>query len=282
MTGTLYLVATPIGNLEDITRRAARVLGEAACIACEDTRHTRHLLDHLGLRTPLVSYHEHNEQARTTELLARLREGQCVALVSDAGTPLVSDPGYRLVTAAIAEGIRVEPVPGASARLAALAPTVLPTDAFYFAGFLPAKPQQRRTALARLKAVPATLVFYEAPHRILATLTDLEEVFGPRPAVAAREMTKLHEEFLRGTPAEIARQLADRPSIKGEFTLVVGGAPAVEADDAPLEEAVAGLVAGGMPRMDAIKTVARRRGLGKREVYRLVGNAGGTAPGGRS
>jgi 16S rRNA (cytidine1402-2'-O)-methyltransferase len=270
MAGILYLVATPIGNLEDITRRAERVLGEVSLIACEDTRHSRRLLDHLGIRTPTVSYHEHNETQRTPELLARLSAGQRIALIADAGTPLVSDPGYRLVAAAAASGIRVEPIPGASALLAALTASGLPTDCFHFAGFLPAKPPQRRKALEALKPVTATLVFYEAPHRVTASLADIGEVLGPRPMAAAREITKLHEEFLRGTPAEILGELASRPSVKGEFTLVVAGARAPEPGGAPPAAEVAELVGAGMPRMDAIKTVARRRGLPKREVYKLL------------
>lgn len=272
MAGILYLVATPIGNLEDITRRAERVLGEVSLIACEDTRHSRRLLDHLGIRTPAVSYHEHNEAQRTPELLARLAAGDSVALVADAGTPLVSDPGYRLVTAAAARGIRIEPVPGASALLAALTASGLPTDSFHFAGFLPSKPSQRRKTLEAVKDITATLVFFEAPHRVAASLADIGEVLGPRPMAAAREITKLHEEFLRGTPAEILRELASRPTVKGEFTLVVGGARAPAAASAPPEAEVAERMAAGMSRMEAIKAVARRRGLPKRELYRLLEN----------
>jgi 16S rRNA (cytidine1402-2'-O)-methyltransferase len=270
MAGTLYLVATPIGNLEDITHRALRILGEASLIACEDTRHTRRLLDHYGIRTPLVSYHEHNEAARSGELVDRLRQGGNVALVSDAGTPLISDPGYRLVAKAVAEGIRVEPVPGACASVTALSASGLPADSFHFAGFLPAKASQRRAALARLKEIAATLIFYEAPHRILATLEDIEAILGPRPVVLARELTKIHEEFLRGTAAELKQALQARPSIKGEITLVVGRASASTPDETPLERAVEELVESGMSRMDAIKAVARRRGLAKREVYKAL------------
>ena len=205
MPGTLYLVATPIGNLEDITLRALRILREAGLVACEDTRQTRKLLDHYGIHKPTVSYHEHNEAVRAPELIETLASGVSVALVSDAGTPLVSDPGYRLVTHAIAKGIRVESLPGPSAALAALAASGLPTDEFHFGGFLPPRSAQRRKTLQRLKDEPATLVFYEAPHRLLDTLADIEEVLGPRPVVVARELTKLHEEFLRGTAAELRR-----------------------------------------------------------------------------
>ncbi len=270
MSGTLYLVATPIGNLEDITLRAVRILKESDLVACEDTRRTRILLDHYGVRTALVSYHEHNEAERTQELLEKLRGGANVALVSDAGTPLVSDPGHRLVSGAIAEGIRVEPVPGPSALLAALTASGLPTDSFYFAGFLPAKQSQRRKLLESFKEIDAPLVFYEAPHRIVAALEDIEEVLGERPVVAAREVTKLHEEYLRGTAPEIRRVLEGRPAIKGEFTLVVSRPPAAVPDETPLDRAVDDLVRTGLSRMEAIKTVARRRGLSKREVYRFI------------
>jgi 16S rRNA (cytidine1402-2'-O)-methyltransferase len=267
MPGRLYLVATPIGNLEDITYRAVRVLGEVDLIACEDTRQTRKLLDHYAISRPTISYHEHNEAKRAAELAERMSAGATVALVSDAGMPLVSDPGYRLVRAAIAAGIPVEPIPGPSAALTALAGSGLPTDTFHFAGFLPAKSGQRARALEALKEEPATLIFYEAPHRVLETLEAIAQVLGPRPVVAARELTKVHEEFLRGTAAEVQAQLAARGSIKGEFTLLVGKAVAPAPDDTPVGEAVEELVRAGAARMDAIKQVARRRGLSKREIY---------------
>lgn len=268
--GILHLVATPIGNLEDITFRAVRVLKEADLIACEDTRQTRKLLDHYGIAKPTVSYHEHNEAERAAELTGKLIEGARIALVSDAGMPLVSDPGYRLVQAAIAAGIAVETVPGPSALLAALAASGLPTDSFHFAGFLPAKQGQRRKALEALRDEQATLIFYEAPHRIVETLEAVEAGLGPRPVVVARELTKLHEEFLRGTPAEVRAALASRPAIKGEITLLVGRAAEPLPDDTPLEDAVEACMQQGMTRMEAIKSVARRRGLPKREVYRRV------------
>jgi len=270
VTGILYVVATPIGNLEDITFRAVRVLKEADLIACEDTRQTRKLLDHYSIDKPAVSYHEHNEQERARELAGRLAAGARIALVSDSGMPLVSDPGYRLVREAIAAGVKVEPVPGPSALVTALAASGLPTDAFHFAGFLPAKTGQRRKALEALRDEEATLIFYEGPHRVLETLAAVEEVLGERPVVVARELTKIHEEFLRGTAGEIRARLAERPSIKGEITLLVGRAEAPPADDSPIEEAVADCIRQGMSRMDAIKSVARRRGLPKREVYRQV------------
>ena len=267
MSGCLYIVATPIGNLEDITYRAVRVLREASLIACEDTRHTRMLLDHYGIQKPTVSYHEHNEMERAPELVARMLAGESVALVADAGTPLVSDPGYRLVKAAILSGIPVLPIPGPSAALAALAGSGLPTDAFHFGGFLPHKPGARARVLEALAGEEATLVFYEAPHRILEALAAIEEALGPRPVVVARELTKVHEEFLRGTAGEIRAALTAREAVKGEFTILIGKANQPPPDDTPMEEAVEALVREGAPRMDAIKQVARRRGLSKREVY---------------
>jgi 16S rRNA (cytidine1402-2'-O)-methyltransferase len=269
MPAALYVVSTPIGNLEDITLRALRILKEASVIACEDTRQTRKLLEHYGIAARTVSYHEHNEAQRAPELLARLKAGESVALVSDAGTPLISDPGYRLVRAAIDAGIAVAPVPGPSAALAALAGAGLPTDAFRFCGFLPARSGQRRKALEAAAGEPATLVYFEAPHRILETLADIEAVFGERPVVVARELTKIHEEFLRGTAREIREKLAARPSLKGEMVILIGKG-AASAADGSVEEAVHALEKEGMPRMDAIKQVARERGLSKREVYRLI------------
>ena len=263
----LYLVATPIGNLEDISYRAVRVLREADLIACEDTRQTRKLLDHYAIHKPTISYHEHNEIERTAELTARLLAGAAIALVSDAGMPLVSDPGYRLVRAAIENGIPVQPVPGASAAVAALAASGLPAGAFHFGGFLPPKPAQRAKALEALAREPVTLIFYEAPHRILETLEAIEQTLGPRAVVVAREVTKIHEEFLRGTAAEIRACLVPRGAVKGEITVLIGRASEPAPDATPIGEAVNALVRAGTPRMDAIKQVARRRGLSKREVY---------------
>jgi len=267
MSGVLYIVATPIGNLEDITYRAVRVLGEADLIACEDTRQTRKLLDRYSIHTPTISYHEHNEAERAAELAARLIEGTTIALVSDAGMPLVSDPGYRLVRAALDNGVPVQTVPGPSAALAALAASGLPTDAFHFGGFLPSKAGQRVKALQALAGEQATLIFYEAPHRLMEALEAIEATLGPRPVVVGRELTKIHEEFLRGTAAGIRAQLAQRAVVKGEVTVLIGKAAAPPPDERPLDEAVRELMAGGTPRMEAIKQVARRRGLSKREVY---------------
>ncbi len=223
MAGTLYVVATPIGNLEDITYRAVRILAEVDLIACEDTRLTRKLLNRYGIHKTLLSYHEHNEQRRALELLGRLERGDSIALVSDAGTPLISDPGYRLVSRAAELGIRIVPIPGPSALLAALSAAGLPTDSFLFLGFLPPKASKRRKALERLRNSGATVVLYEAPHRILDTLADVAAVLGDPPVVLARELTKLHEEFLRGPASAVARRLAERPSLKGEFTLLFRG-----------------------------------------------------------
>ena len=273
--GTLYIVATPIGNLEDITLRALRVLREVAWIACEDTRQTRKLLEHFGIAKPMVSYHEHNESGRAAELVEKLVGGGSGALVTDAGTPLVSDPGYRLVSAAIAAAVPVVPIPGPSAVVSALSAAGLPTDAFRFCGFLPPKSSQRRKTLELLKPEIGTLIFYETPHRILEALEDVAAVMGVRPVVVARELTKLHEEFLRGTAAEVRAELASRPSVKGEITLLIGKSEVVEADDTSLEEAVRAAERHGLPRMEAIKQVARQRGLAKREVYRLIAGDGG-------
>ena len=269
-SGTLFVVSTPIGNLEDITMRALRILREADAVACEDTRQTRKLLDHYGIKTATISYHDHNEATRSAELIEKLQSGSSIALVSDAGTPLLSDPGYRLVHAAVEAGVPVVPIPGPSAALSALAASGLATDQFRFCGFLPPKQGQRRKMLEEVANDECTLVFYEAPHRILETLEDVTAVLGPRPVVVARELTKMHEEFLRGTAAEVQNQLAARHSVKGEITLLIGKGQHVVADDTPVAEAVATLEAQGMSRMDAMKQVARERGLSKRDVYREV------------
>ena len=266
----LYLVSTPIGNLEDITLRALRVLREADLIACEDTRQTRKLLDHFGIAKPTVSYHEHNEAARARELAEKLAAGANIALVSDAGTPLVSDPGYRLVKAAIEAGVPVVPIPGASAALSALAGSGLPTDSFRFCGFLPAKQGQRRKTLEALRGESCTLIFYEAPHRVMESLTDIETVFGERPVVVARELTKMHEEFLRGTAAAVRAQLSGRVAVKGEITILIGKQEESVADEAAAEREVRSLERQGMARMEAVKQVAKALRIPKRELYRRV------------
>ncbi len=267
---TLYVVATPIGNLEDITYRAVRVLREVDWIACEDTRETRKLLDHFEIRTSLISYHDHNELERAKELSARLLAGESGALVSDAGMPLVSDPGYRLVRAAVDAGVAVHPIPGATASISALAASGLPTDSFHFLGFLPAKTGQRAHLLESLTQEKSTLIFYEAPHRILETLADIERIMGPRPVVVAREMTKIHEEFLRGTAGEILARIQGRDAIRGEITLLIGKSSRPAPSTVPLNQAVATQMGNGLSRMDAMKAIARERGISKREVYKHV------------
>src|SRR5215210_8374158 len=219
--GTLYLVATPIGNLEDVTRRALRVLAEADVVACEDTRRTRALLEHFGIKARTTSYHEHNERERAEELAGLIEGGGTVALVSDAGTPGVNDPGYRLVRACVERALRVVPVPGPTAFVAAVTASGLPTDEFYFGGFLPARPHARREKLASVRHLPATLVFYETPHRIAQALADAREVLGEREAAVARELTKLHEEVLRGRLSELAARFGDGDSARGEMVLVI-------------------------------------------------------------
>ncbi|HEY3363815.1 MAG TPA: 16S rRNA (cytidine(1402)-2'-O)-methyltransferase [Symbiobacteriaceae bacterium] len=273
--GTLYVVGTPIGNLEDITQRAIRVLHEAGIIAAEDTRQTRKLLSHFDIHTPLVSYHEHNQRTAGPELIARLQAGTDVALVTDAGMPAISDPGEDLVRLAIAAGIPVVPVPGPTAFTTALVVSGLPTERFVFEGFLPPRKKERRAALERLKAETRTWMIYEAPHRVTDTLADLRDALGDRPMAAARELTKLYEEVLRGTPAELlAHFTAKEP--RGEFVLVVSGAPEPEAP-APAEAtpeslaaAVAALEATGTDRKTAMKEVAARFGLTKRDVYQAL------------
>jgi 16S rRNA (cytidine1402-2'-O)-methyltransferase len=275
----LYLVATPIGNLEDITLRALRVLKEVDQIACEDTRQTQKLLNHYGITTRTNSYHEHNEMTRAAELVKEMQEGATVALVTDAGMPGISDPGYRLISLAIRHHVPVVPIPGASAFLAALVASGLPTDSFRFSGFLPAKRGERRAALEAIRTSQRTQVFYEAPHRIVETLADVVEVLGgARHVVIAREVTKLHEEFLRGCAGEILDALKARDAVKGEITLLIGKAEE--------EEARAGTGALARPgvkqrveqimaeeKVDekaALKKVAKERGISKSEAYRKL------------
>jgi 16S rRNA (cytidine1402-2'-O)-methyltransferase len=269
--GTLYIVATPIGNLGDLTLRALEILKQVSRIACEDTRHTAKLLNHFGVVTPTVSYHEHNERERAVELVAALSAGESIALVTDAGTPLVSDPGYRLVERATAEQIPVVPLPGASAALAALMGSGLATDEFRFCGFLPPRTGARRTRLQELAKESCTLVFFEAPHRLLETLADLEAELGDRPAVVARELTKLHEEFLRGTLSHIQQGLAGQ-NPRGEVTIVIGKALPGDVTWTPeqLQQEVERREAAGAARMDAIKETARHSGVPKREVYQAI------------
>jgi 16S rRNA (cytidine1402-2'-O)-methyltransferase len=269
----LYLVATPIGNLEDITLRALRILKEVDLIACEDTRHTRRMLDHFGIKKPTVSYHEHNEHARAAELVERLERGEQIALVTDAGTPGISDPAYRVVAAAIERGITVVPIPGAVALINGLIASGLPTNAFLFAGFLPPKRQARRTRIEELKGERATLVLYEAPHRIGETLADAAEILGDRRAALGRELTKLYEQFIRGTLSEIGARLAVQEP-RGEMTLVIAGASddnLVLAEGGSVGEQVEILMRErGLSRNHAIKEAARTRRLSRRETYQLL------------
>jgi len=280
--GTLYLVATPIGNLEDVTLRALRVLREAAVIAAEDTRHTRKLLTRHAIPGRLVSLHEHNERTRTPALVARLLAGESVALVSDAGTPGLSDPGAVLAAAAAAAGVPVVPVPGPSALLAALVVSGLPTEPVTFLGFLPAAPADRQRALEGARALPHTLVLYEAPHRLEKTLAALREAWGDRRAAVARELTKVHEEVVRGRLSEALGHFSSHPP-RGEVTIVVEGAAAgsaappaaatpEDAGHSPEEAARASLRAAlgeGLAPFQAVRRAARASGLRRNEVYRL-------------
>ncbi|HWS54997.1 MAG TPA: 16S rRNA (cytidine(1402)-2'-O)-methyltransferase [Pyrinomonadaceae bacterium] len=273
--GALYLVATPIGNLEDVTRRALRVLAEVEVVACEDTRRTRSLLEHFGIRARTVSYHEHNERERAAELVSMIEGGAGVALVTDAGTPAVSDPGYRVVRACAERGLPVVPVPGPVAFVAALTASGLPTDEFYFGGFLPARPHARRARLEEVRALRATLVFYETPHRVAQALADAREVLGEREAAVARELTKLHEEIVRGRLGELAARFADAPA-RGELVLVIDrnvieteGAAAA-AGPGSVAARVAELEAEGLDPRAALKRAARDLGLSRDEAYRRL------------
>ena len=268
----LYVVGTPIGNLEDITLRALRVLKSVDRIACEDTRHTQQLLNHYGITTRTVSYHEHNEAERAAELAAELEQGARIALVTDAGMPAISDPGYRVVAEAVRRGVRVIPIPDPAALVAALAAAGLPTDEFSFHGFLPARAGQRRSLLESLAGATHTLVFYEAPHRIIETFADVVAALGPaRPVCVAREITKLHEEFLRGPAAEVLAELRRRGDVKGEITLLIG-----KAAGAPTRPAAADLRARlgeimkdeKLDEKAALKRLAKEQGVSKSEVYR--------------
>jgi 16S rRNA (cytidine1402-2'-O)-methyltransferase len=270
----LYLVATPIGNLEDITLRAVRVLKEVDLIACEDTRQTQKLLNHYGVATRTISYHEHNEITRSAELVKDMQEGTSVALVTDAGMPGISDPGFRLISLAIRHHVPVVPIPGASAFLAALVASGLPTDSFRFSGFLPAKRGERRAALEAIKTSPRTQVFYEAPHRIVEALSDVVEVLGKdRHVVIAREVTKLHEEFLRGRAGDLLEALKARDGVKGEITLLIGkaeenGTQAAESRASVRQRVQKIMAEENVDEMAALKKVAKERGISKSEAYR--------------
>jgi 16S rRNA (cytidine1402-2'-O)-methyltransferase len=269
----LYVVATPIGNLEDITLRALRVLKESDVIACEDTRQTQKLLNHYGITTRTISYHEHNEMTRAPELVRDLEQGARVALVTDAGMPGISDPGFRLISLAIRHHVPVIPIPGASAFLAALVASGLPTDSFRFSGFLPAKQGPRRELFEGIKLSPRTQVFYEAPYRVKEALQDVVEILGPdRHIVLAREVTKIHEEFLRGRAGEILENLKTRGEIKGEITFLIGKAEAGQQKNttgASLQERFKQIMMEeNVDEKSALKKVAKERGMSKSEAYR--------------
>jgi len=270
MSGTLHLVAVPIGNPDDITLRALATLGEVSVVAAEDTRHFATLARHHGLTVRAVSYHDHNEQSRASELLARLRAGEDVALVSDAGTPLVSDPGYRLVRQALAEGITVTSVPGPSAVTAALAGSGLPPHPFRFLGFLPRASGPRRAALGGARDDSATLVAFEAPHRLAAAVHDALEVLGDRPACLARNLTKSHERWQRGTLSALAASLATEGEVRGEVTLVIGGADADRVAAEAAEEDASALLSAGAPARAVQELLVRRHGMAKRDAYALI------------
>ncbi len=275
MTGTLYLIATPIGNLEDITHRALRLLAEVAVIACEDTRHTKKLLNHYGINTRTISYHEHNERERSRELIERLKSGADVAVVSDAGTPGISDPGFRLARLAIDSGVPLVPVPGPSALISALVASGLPSDEFFFGGFLPARSGARRARLAELRPLPATLIFYEGPHRIAATLKDALEILGERQAVVARELTKMHEEIARGSLSELKARFSSPENARGEMVLMIDrtvlpNESAGDQSDASVSALVTEFEANGLDHRAALKKAARELGLSRDEAYRRL------------
>jgi len=270
MSGSLYIVPTPIGNLEDLTFRAVRVLKEVDLIAAEDTRHTQVLLDHYGIRTPVTSYHEHNERSKAHELVEQLRGGTSIALLCDAGTPMISDPGYRLVIESIRVGVQVIPLPGPSAVIAALSAAGLPTDRFGFEGFLPAKKSERRSTLESLKEDTRTLIFYEAPHRLKETLADMADIFGNREIAIGREISKVHEEFLRGAMRELIAKL-EQQNVRGEITLIVQGASGgTLVQEEQLISEVRQLAQDGMRVKEISELLSARHGISRREVYRLA------------
>ena len=267
MTGTLYIVSTPIGNLEDITLRALRILKEVDVIAAEDTRHSLKLLTHYGIKKPLISYWGEKEKIRAEETLQKLKDGRNIALISDAGTPGISDPGALLIRRAIEHGMRVVPVPGPSAVITALSLSGMPTEEFTFIGFLPVRRSQRRKALQRLSLEKRSLVFYEAPHRIIETLDDVTEIMGERAVVVIKELTKFHEEVLRGTLSDVLTRLT-QTTIAGEYVVILAGRQ--EKEDVSLDDAVAEvreLMRRGLGRKDAVKRTAEEYGLSKKELY---------------
>lgn len=270
MSGVLYIVATPIGNLEDISLRALRILKEVDRIAAEDTRHTRILLSHYDIRTPLISYHEHNEKTQAQRLVECLQRGENIALVSDAGTPAISDPGFRLVVEALRADVRIIPLPGPSALATVLSASGLPTDRFAFEGFLPAKRQERDARLHALRSESRTLVFYEAPHRVKESLRTMRRILGDREIVVAREVSKVHEEFLRGSIEQVLAQLAER-EVKGELTIVVHGAGReAQVSEEELIAQIRRMAEEGVGVKQISELLGERHQVAKREVYRLA------------
>jgi 16S rRNA (cytidine1402-2'-O)-methyltransferase len=272
MSGTLYLVATPIGNLKDITLRALDVLREVDLIACEDTRHTQKLLNHFAIKRKTISYHEHNETSRVPELIERLKNGGSIAIVSDAGTPAIADPGYRIVEAAIGENIDVVPVPGAVAFVNAVAASGLPSDAIYFGGFLPARKGERQSRLKECAEIPATLAFYEAPHRLSKSLEDCLEVLGDRKAAVVRELTKIHEEIARGTLSQLALRYSEG-NVKGEIVIVIDPGDSERPNAATastLVQRFEALQQQGLDHKAALKQAAKDFGLSRSEAYRRL------------
>jgi 16S rRNA (cytidine1402-2'-O)-methyltransferase len=270
--GILYVVATPIGNREDITLRALNILREVELVAAEDTRKSGNLLAHYGIKNRLISFHEHNENTRTPQLIGKLLDGTTIALVSNAGTPSVSDPGYRLIKAAIANKITVSPIPGVSAAIAAMSVSGLPTDSFVFIGFAPKKKGKRLKYLTELSVEPRPLIFYESPQRILSLMEEIISFIGDRNAILAREMTKLHEEFVRGTMSQILKTIRARPAVKGECTLLVAGAKAPEQINAEIvkTEIKKALQNGQNGLSEIARDIAKKYGLPKNEVYNLA------------
>src|SRR5260370_23585465 len=275
MPGTLYVVSTPIGNLEDITHRAVRILGEVDLIACEDTRHTRKLLERYGIKTRTISYHEHNEQERSRELVDLLADGTNLAIVSDAGTPGISDPGFRLVRLAIAKQLPVVPVPGPNALITALVASGLPTDEFFFGGFLPARSGARQARLNELRSIPGTLIFYEAPNRLAAALSDAHEILGERQAVVARELTKLHEEIGRGRLSELATRFSSVESARGEIVLIIDrkvieGEPRESNPNTSIGILIETLEKSGLDHRPALKKSALEPGPSPHQTFLLL------------
>ncbi|SEA23644.1 16S rRNA (cytidine1402-2'-O)-methyltransferase [Desulfuromusa kysingii] len=268
MSGTLYVVATPIGNLEDITYRAVRILEEVSLVAAEDTRHSRKLLNHYGINTPLISYHEHNEESRSTQLLVKLKAGESVALISDAGTPCIADPGYRLVSRCRMEGVVVAAVPGPSAVITALSISGLPTDAFRFVGFLPTKTHGRCQFLEQIKAEPQTIVCYEAPHRLIVCLADMATICGvDRPIAVARELTKRHEELFSGTIGEAQNYFSQNP-VKGEIVLLLGAAPERPPEGTVIDALTRLRQESDLSWKEIVKQVAKEFGVPGSDVYK--------------